>query len=357
MNTKILKILLGLFVTGILLTVFYFGDYVVFVLASIFVFVFMVIRIICSTIHLSEKILQFFVYALIMVLQILYFTLLVFSHSEESLVFVILKLTSTALILLSPIIEKVLFQNNNETFVMPSLQADGTFAYSQLIYEKERIIEGVETCKRITSVFNKENIGQVLKELSNNSSCRYVNNGSLTKEYENAAYSSLEDDNIYIVLTDSGSPASEMLSVFTCRRFNHVSLSFDSDLKTIISYNGGQNVHMPGLNHEIIEALHNKPDSSILVYSLKITKEQKRKIIEKVLEINCEGSAYNLLGLVLKFTLKPNIMFCSQFVYQMLQYAGVGYFDKKNTKVKPTDLVELDYHRKLKFAYEIKFNG
>jgi len=357
MNTKPLKILLSLLVAGILLTVFYVGNFAAFILANIFVFVFMVIRIICSATHLSEKILQFFIYALIMVLQILYLTLLTFSHTEESSAFVILKLTSTALILLSPLIEKVLFPNSNNTFVMPSVQADGAITYSQLIYEKEQIIEGVETCKRITSVLNKDNFDKARKALSNNSSYRYVNSGSLTKEYVKEAYTSLEDESIYIVLTDSGSSASEILSVFTCRRFNHVSLSFDRNLKTIISYNGGQNIYLPGLNHEIIEAFNNKPDSSIMVYRLKTTKEQKQKMLDKVLEINREGSAYNLLGLVLKFSLKPNIMFCAQFVYQMLQYAGVCYFDKKSTKVMPTDLVELDYRRKLEFAYEIKLNG
>lgn len=47
---------------------------------------------------------------------------------------------------------------------------------------------------------------------------------------------------------------------------NHASLSFDSDLQTIISYNDGQNVYLLGLNHEIEERFNNKADSSIMVY-------------------------------------------------------------------------------------------
>jgi hypothetical protein len=40
----------------------------------------------------------------------------------------------------------------------------------------------------------------------------------------------------------------------------------------------------------------------------------------------------------------------------MLKIANLDYFEKKNDKIKPTDLVEMDYYRKLKFEYEIKFN-
>ena len=80
-------------------------------------------------------------------------------------------------------------------------------------------------------------------------------------------------------------------------------------------------------------------------------------MIEKVREINREGSAYNLLGLAFKYSFRPNIMFCSQFVYQMLQHAGLAYFEKKSTEVRPTGFVELDYHRKLEFAYDLKLNG
>jgi hypothetical protein len=41
----------------------------------------------------------------------------------------------------------------------------------------------------------------------------------------------------------------------------------------------------------------------------------------------------------------------------MLKDVGVNYFEKKDEKIKPTDLIELDYYRKINFEYEIKFNG
>lgn len=53
----------------------------------------------------------------------------------------------------------------------------------------------------------------------------------------------------------------------------------------------------------------------------------------------------------------PNIMFCSQFVYQMLKHVELAYFEKRSTEVRSTDLIELDYYRKLKFVYEVKLNS
>jgi hypothetical protein len=68
-----------------------------------------------------------------------------------------------------------------------------------------------------------------------------------------------------------------------------------------------------------------------------------------------KGSAYNMIGLLVKRSYKPNIMFCSQFVYKMLKLARVQYFNKKDGEVRPTDFIELDYYKKLHFEYEIKF--
>ncbi|EUJ19563.1 hypothetical protein MAQA_05133 [Listeria aquatica FSL S10-1188] len=90
--------------------------------------------------------------------------------------------------------------------------------------------------------------------------------------------------------------------------------------------------------------------------SSKHLKKKKRLIIDKVREINEKGSAYNLVGLVTKVSLRPNIMFCSQFVYKILQFAELEYFRDSAAKIKPTDFVERDYYRKLAFCYEIKFN-
>ena len=58
----------------------------------------------------------------------------------------------------------------------------------------------------------------------------------------------------------------------------------------------------------------------------------------------------------MKVTPQPNIMFCSQFVYTMLELAGLNYFEKNAAHVTPTDFIELDYYRKLDFVCRIDLN-
>src|SRR5699024_11238293 len=97
---------------------------------------------------------------------------------------------------------------------------------------------------------------------------------------------SLEDEHLYIVLSSTGSPASELISLFTNKAYNHVSLSFDKELKTIISYNGGESISPPGLNQEQLIYFNKKNDASIIVYRIAASKENKQVIIDKIKEIN-----------------------------------------------------------------------
>ena len=206
------------------------------------------------------------------------------------------------------------------------------------------------------NTLSKDNVHEILQDFPRHSYTKYINKNTLTEEYFEECEKSLNDEHLYIVISSTGSPASELISLFTNKAYNHVSLSFDRDLKTIISYNGGENVSPPGLNVEQLEFFNKKDDASILVYKIAAPKEKKQLAIDKIREINETGSAYNLVGLVTKVSLRPNIMFCSQFVYNILQVAGLAYFQSPATKIKPTDLVEKDYYRKLQFCYEIKFN-
>ncbi len=357
MKSKLLSFLLILMLLAMLAGIYIGGNFAMFILAYIFVFVIMLFRSLYAAATLHVRLLQISIYISIMVLQILYTTLIIYNYQGNLAEFNLLKLTSTALILLPPIIERLFFIKENKAFFMPSVQDFAAVTYAQLVHDKDKIITAIHTTKKAGQAFSKENLSKALELISDaQSSFRYVSNETLTDEYFKAASNSLNDEHIYIVLTDSGSPVSELISVFTKRQFNHASLSFDKALQTIVSYNGGQNIYLPGLNPEMIECFNKKTGSAIMVYRLKATKEQKQKIIAKIQEINREGSAYNLLGLVFKYSFKPNIMFCSQFVYQMLQYAGLAYFEKMSTEVRPTDLIELDYHRKLEFVYEVKLN-
>jgi hypothetical protein len=185
---------------------------------------------------------------------------------------------------------------------------------------------------------------------------RYPNNGSLTNDYFTLAYETLDDPFIYLVISDTGSPTSVFLSIFTKTKYNHISLSFDRNLATMISYNGGEHISPPGLNKEQIQQFNKKEDASLIVYKLSCTKEQKEKILENIQRINQEGSNYSLIGYITKKSSKskPNTMFCSQFVYTILKAVNLDYFKKPETSTKPVDFIERDYYRKLQYDYEIR---
>ena len=243
---------------------------------------------------------------------------------------------------------KIQYTNNKVTPIQKDLISFSDLKKAKDIIENKFINLG-------NSVTTND-IKQVLLDLPRHSIATYVNNGTLTDEFFKIANNSLNDKYIYIVVSNTGSPASKIISKFTQKKYNHVSLSLDSELKTILSYNGGEKILPPGLNKEEIEFFNQKDDASILVYRLAIEKEQKLKIINTIKKINEQGSAYNILGLVFQTSLKPNIMFCSQFVYKMLECADINYFEKKPEAVRPYDFIELDYSRKLEFCYELYLN-
>ncbi|MDR2245826.1 MAG: hypothetical protein LBE17_03975 [Treponema sp.] len=202
-----------------------------------------------------------------------------------------------------------------------------------------------------------EDLGVLLKDLPKHNSSRYITRHSLPGEYFRAAYGTLEDPHIYIVLSDTGSPASKIIGLFTASPYNHVSLAFDPALETLVSYNGGNGASLPGLNRERLEHLNRKPDAALAVFRLRTAPGQKEALINRITAINREGSSYNLLGLLTKKSKLPNIMFCSQFVYTLLDEAGASYFDKEQGEVRPMDFIRLAGGSPLEFAGKISFNS
>lgn len=245
-------------------------------------------------------------------------------------------------------------KNYNYNF-FHNISPSNSISFHDLQYFSTALDKKRKLLNNSSELLTIENISTVLEEVKRNNSFVYINNGTLTPEYFEKVEQSLDDNSIYMVLSDTGSVPSRIISLFTEKPYNHISIAFDRNLHTLISYNGGERVNPPGLNSEMLSYLAKKEDATVYVYSLNVTPEQKLKMIDKIKEINLNGSAYNLLGLVVKKSFKPNIMYCSQFVYTLLEFANANYFTKNKNSIKPTDLIELDYHKKLKFEYEIKF--
>lgn len=182
-------------------------------------------------------------------------------------------------------------------------------------------------------------VWSLLRDLPRHDSFRYINRDSLPEEWFARARVSLEDPGVYIVLSNTKSAASKLIARFTGSRYNHVSLAFDAELAAMVSYNGGNGRNHPGMNPETLADLLKAPEASFAVYRLPVSPAEKALMLGRIAAINAQGSSYNLLGLITKQSAKPNIMFCSQFVYALLDETGTAPFEKKPGKVQPMDFL------------------
>ncbi|WP_430884899.1 hypothetical protein [Fusibacter sp. JL216-2] len=347
--------LLNIFAAFIMVALLFYGDETLFALAYILITMLMIRRTLRVEEESKSRVTLTITYILVLAFKLLFNSNGIFGEGLLGIPQSAAKLIGVLLICVPFIIDHIFTSKRYTQFLFPSIDELASFSFHTFRHNKQAIKSKLQVVQKARKSMSRQNIDEILRDIPRHSSRRYVNNGSLTSEYFYQAYKSLEDPYIYIIISNTGSAASEMISLFTNKEYNHASISFDYELKTIISYNGGEKVYPPGLNAEMVEYFNKKSDASIMVYKLKTTFEQKKRLIDEIKKINDEGSAYNLLGLLLRYSHKPNIMFCSQFVYKMLKIADLHYFEKKETNVKPTDFVELDYRRQLEFAYEIQF--
>ncbi len=221
-------------------------------------------------------------------------------------------------------------------------------------YANDNFIYRLKRAKNL--LCSKNNLKEILHEISRHNSFSYINFHSIENNFFKTAEKSLDNGYIYLILSKSKSTTSEIIGLFTNKTYNHISIAFESNLDTIISYNGGEKVLPPGLHSEHPGQLMKKNGASVLVYRLNATYIQKKIILDRIKSINNEGSSYNILGFLMGgISLQPNIMVCSQFVYSMLMCAGLEYFQKPFLKhIKPTDFIEKDYHRKLQFITKLE---
>lgn len=249
-----------------------------------------------------------------------------------------------------------ILQQKVEHYCVAPILADGMLSFEDMRFIKQRIDYKYDMAKRVGAVLSPTSVRDILLELPRNCSIRYVNKDSLSDQYMENLNNSLSHPYVYLILSDTGSVASNYISILTNKPYNHISISFEPALKTLISYNGGEKLAPPGLNPEMIEWFYKKEDASIRVYRLPVTLEQKQGMIDKIYQINEEGSAYNVVGMALGKSLQPNIMVCSEFVYGLLKSVGAEYFQKPPLEIKPTDMIELDYERKLQYVETIQLS-
>lgn len=356
-DIKQFKLILKISKILLVLVLIAYGDALLFIIASHLVFWIMILRAVRIQSKKRFKFFLIFLYMLLVFAQTIFFTRYMHLVSTFNIVNMLNNALGVFVVSLPYLLEHFVTIKNYTEFYLPSVQELNTVSFAQIRDVNNAIQGRLKGMGQLRKTLTTDRLLEIVGDLPRHSATQYLNGGSLSDAYFSDAEATLSDLHIYIVVSNTGSAASEVISAFTKKQYNHASLAFDRELKTIISYNGGEKIYPPGLNSEMIEFFNKKDDSSLIVYEMDVTREQKTRLIEKVKDINKNGSAYNMLGLVIKKSLRPNIMFCSQFVYNMLKHVGLEYFDKADGRVKPTDLVELDYHRKLKFCYEIYLNN
>ncbi len=269
-----------------------------------------------------------------------------FSFPARSFVAVLLSLTFVFEFLLRRKSKPLSFQNMDEN----------TLSFEDFRYLKQHLDFKAKRIKEVGEVVTFPFICAMMGEFRRNAAIRYQAKESLSDTYFENLEKSMSDPYVYLVFADTGSTASNFIGLLTNKPYNHLSISFDSNLKTLVSYNGGERVMPPGMNQEMIEWFYQKEDASIRVYRLPVTTEQKKIMADRIRKINREGSAYNLIGVAIGKSIQPNIMVCSEFVYGLLESVNANYFTKTALEVKPADMIELDYERKLEFVETIRLN-
>ena len=350
-RTTAIKVLAAVFLAAI----FFYGNIVIFTLMYFALFLFASFRTLQSTARKRTRLLLILSYFIVMTLQMTFYAQVV-AGFENWMEHPFRKLFAVILMLLPIIISRYVAVGRHVELYLPSFEETVTISFSQMREFTGGVAQTAATVKKSSENLTPDNFKKIIDDLPRHDSFRYVNAGSLTGEYFQAAEASLNDLGIYIIISNTGTPASEIISVFTQKQFNHASLAFDAKLQTIVSYNGGEQIYPPGLNFEMVDFFYKKPDASILIYRLPVTYEQKRAAIDKIAQLNREGSAYNILGLLINQSYKPNIMYCSQFVYHILDHIDATYFEPSGT-IKPTDLIEKDYLRKLEFVEELRLGA
>jgi hypothetical protein len=164
-------------------------------------------------------------------------------------------------------------------------------------------------------------------------------------------------EKIYIVLSHTGTIISKSIKLYTRAQYSHVSISFNQDLSHLYSF-GRRRIHNPfsggfvkdGRNQGIYRKYKK---TCCTVYEVDVD-EQKYESAKKLIaafEKRENQLKYNYFGIVsILFGIgfnKRDYYFCSQFVAEVLDKAGIIHFDKNYALVKPIDICKSEDQFKL----------
>jgi len=155
---------------------------------------------------------------------------------------------------------------------------------------------------------------------------------------------------IYIVLTHTGTTLSSIVKFYTKKKYTHVSIGLDSELKELYSFGrlNPYNAFIGGFVHEELNkgTFARFKNTIGAVYSLKVTDEQYNSIVKNIeyVKENKDKYKFNIIILFLisinKKYQKKDTFYCAEFVKHILETS----FNKKLLPeiIKPMDFLELE---------------
>ncbi|MDN4494667.1 hypothetical protein [Ureibacillus aquaedulcis] len=163
---------------------------------------------------------------------------------------------------------------------------------------------------------------------------------------------------VYIVLTKTKTVLSKAIQIYTQHDFNHVSISFDAELKEMYSF-GRKNINNPWIGGFV----HENPSSTLLresncvIFACPVTEQQYTLLKNRIAYYKQNKNVYKynfigLFGVACRVKIKrERAFFCSQFVATLFEEAGLPIYGKSPYFMKPHDFIHLPY---LTFIYKGK---
>ncbi|MBY7144858.1 hypothetical protein KFZ56_17705 [Virgibacillus sp. NKC19-3] len=170
----------------------------------------------------------------------------------------------------------------------------------------------------------------------------------------------MEEKTIYFLFTDTGTCLSRMINFCTNQSLNHVSISFDPELKEVYSF-GRKRPRNPFVGGFIQE----DPQSDFMrnancaIYSYTVSESDCAIINHHIKEIEAEKEAYKfnfigLLGVLFQIKIsRRNALFCSQFVATVLR--DLEHFQLPNPACFTTP-ADIRAHEGMQLIYQGKLS-
>ena len=163
----------------------------------------------------------------------------------------------------------------------------------------------------------------------------------------------MNNKNIYIILSQTGTILSKILKLLTGAEYNHSSIGLNSDLKQMYSF-GRLNPYNPINGGFVVESPSSGTfkrfyKTKVLIVSVCISEQDYLKIQRAINNINRHKDLYhyNYIGLFLaafhKIHKAERRYYCSEFVRYILKCGDVKGIDLLPGIIKPIDFLSIPH--------------